>query len=154
MKNSLYVPLLYWFLQPAWAECAKPQDITDGWSTKTSAAAGFDEAALCAALANDVLADLHIDSIVIERKHQLVAKLYRTGQDKSVYSLLSTDLHSPQRDAITLKNLLTMGAGLQFNCNGGNSLVLADVITRSTRMPLNDFAKKNLFDPWGITDWE
>ncbi len=41
----------------------------------------------------------------------------------------------------------------RFNYNGGGTAVLADLITRGTGMPLDVFARKQLFDPLGIRDW-
>lgn len=105
-----------------------------------------------------------------------------------------SDLHSPERDAITLEHLLTMSSGLewresvtsygtlandetrlywdwapyryvlsrpivakpgaQFNYSGGSTAVLADIVVRTTHMPLRDFARTALFDPLGIREWE
>lgn len=104
------------------------------------------------------------------------------------------DLHSPDRDAITLEHLLTMSSGFQwnervssygslandetrlywdwapyryvlsrpivarpgtqFNYNGGGTAVLADILTRAMEMPLRDMARKTLFEPLGISEWE
>jgi CubicO group peptidase (beta-lactamase class C family) len=45
-------------------------------------------------------------------------------------------------------------AGDHFNYNGGNTTVIADVLMRTAKMPLREFARSNLFEPLGITDWE
>ncbi len=44
--------------------------------------------------------------------------------------------------------------GSVFNYNSGGTAVLADILMRATKMPLRDFARINLFEPLGITDWE
>jgi len=44
--------------------------------------------------------------------------------------------------------------GAVFNYNGGTTAVLADILTRRTGMPLEDYAQQKLFAPLGITDWE
>jgi len=104
------------------------------------------------------------------------------------------DLHSSERDAITLEHLLTMSSGLEwhenlksygtlandetrlfwdwapyryvlsrrivatpgteFSYNGGGTAVLADIVVRTTRTPLRDFARAALFGPLGIHEWE
>lgn len=43
--------------------------------------------------------------------------------------------------------------GTSFNYNGGGTAVLADLITRGTGQPLDDFARTHLFEPLGIRDW-
>jgi CubicO group peptidase (beta-lactamase class C family) len=44
--------------------------------------------------------------------------------------------------------------GTRFNYNGGGTTVLADVLSRATRTPLKELARKELFDPLGVQDWE
>ena len=105
-----------------------------------------------------------------------------------------SDLHSAQRNAITLENLLTMSSGLDwtesvasygtlandethlywawtpphyvlsrpitappgslFNYNGGGTAVLADILCRATQTSLREWAKRELFDPLDIQEWE
>lgn len=45
-------------------------------------------------------------------------------------------------------------AGTQFNYNGGNTAVLALLLAERVGMPLPEYARKQLFEPLGITDWE
>ena len=45
-------------------------------------------------------------------------------------------------------------AGTQFNYNGGNTAVLAQLLTDRVGMPLPEYARRQLFEPLGITDWE
>jgi len=45
-------------------------------------------------------------------------------------------------------------AGAQFNYNGGNTAVLAQLLAERVGMPLPDYARKQLFEPLGISDWE
>ncbi|KMW46822.1 beta-lactamase family protein [Ralstonia pickettii] len=44
--------------------------------------------------------------------------------------------------------------GAQFNYNGGNTAVLAQLLVERVGMSLPDYARKHLFEPLGITDWE
>ncbi|WP_296228969.1 serine hydrolase domain-containing protein [Ralstonia sp. UBA689] len=45
-------------------------------------------------------------------------------------------------------------AGIQFNYNGGNTAVLAQLLAERVGMPLPEYARKQLFEPLGIADWE
>ncbi|MET3445369.1 serine hydrolase [Ralstonia sp. 1138] len=45
-------------------------------------------------------------------------------------------------------------AGTQFNYNGGNTAVLALLLAERVGMPLPEYARRQLFEPLGITDWE
>ncbi|CAJ0686794.1 serine hydrolase domain-containing protein [Ralstonia holmesii] len=45
-------------------------------------------------------------------------------------------------------------AGTQFNYNGGNTAVLALLLAERVGMSLPEYARKQLFEPLGITDWE
>ena len=45
-------------------------------------------------------------------------------------------------------------AGAQFNYNGGNTAVLAQLLADRVGMTLPEYARKRLFEPLGITDWE
>jgi CubicO group peptidase (beta-lactamase class C family) len=53
-----------------------------------------------------------------------------------------------------LSRAVAAAPGGHFNYNSGGTAVLADILTRQTRMPLKDFARKELFEPLGILDWE
>jgi CubicO group peptidase (beta-lactamase class C family) len=44
--------------------------------------------------------------------------------------------------------------GAEFDYNGGLTQVMAAVLERATRMPLEDYARARLFEPLGITDVE
>ncbi len=44
--------------------------------------------------------------------------------------------------------------GMQFNYNGGGTALLADIIVRTTRTQLRQFARSALFEPLGIREWE
>jgi CubicO group peptidase (beta-lactamase class C family) len=44
--------------------------------------------------------------------------------------------------------------GSHWNYNSGGVVVLADILTRATRMSLKDFVRTSLFEPLGIHDWE
>lgn len=235
--------LLAWVLPPLSGQApdsrfAVPAITDDGWDQADLAASGMDAARLRALLAAMMDGRTNIHSVVIERHGHLVAEVYRSGKDKSVYSLfasnrdfgptvlhdtrsvgksvvslligiakqqgkigeLSTpaidfypenaDLATPSRKAITLTDFLTMSSGLEWNeggsgpddehrlywkwspyryvlsrptaappgskwnYNSGGVAVLADILTRVTQMPLKDFARKMLFEPLGIREWE
>ncbi|MCO5399292.1 serine hydrolase domain-containing protein [Ralstonia soli] len=45
-------------------------------------------------------------------------------------------------------------AGTQFNYNGGNTAVLAQILAGRVGMSLPDYARKQLFEPLGIAEWE
>ncbi|MBC7622655.1 MAG: serine hydrolase [Aeromicrobium sp.] len=45
-------------------------------------------------------------------------------------------------------------AGTRYNYNGGGTAVLAQLLTERVGMPLPEYARKKLFAPLGITDWE
>ncbi len=45
-------------------------------------------------------------------------------------------------------------AGSRFDYNGGNTAVLAQILADRVGMPLPEFARRTLFEPLGITDWE
>jgi len=53
-----------------------------------------------------------------------------------------------------LSRPIAAAPGSTFNYNSGGNAVLADILTRVTQTPLKDFARKNLFEPLGISDWE
>jgi CubicO group peptidase (beta-lactamase class C family) len=44
--------------------------------------------------------------------------------------------------------------GTHFNYNGGGTAILADILARSTAMPLRDFARTALFEPLGVREWQ
>jgi CubicO group peptidase (beta-lactamase class C family) len=44
--------------------------------------------------------------------------------------------------------------GSRWNYNSGGVVVLADLLTRTTQLPLKDFVRVALFEPLGIHDWE
>lgn len=44
--------------------------------------------------------------------------------------------------------------GSTWNYNSGGTAVLADILTRTTKTSLKEFARQFLFEPLGISDWE
>lgn len=44
--------------------------------------------------------------------------------------------------------------GTRFNYSGGSTAVLADIIERTTKTSLRDYARSKIFEPLGIKDWE
>ena len=59
---------------------------------------------------------------------------------------------SPSR--FVLSRPIVASPGSTFNYNSGGTVVLADILTRVTQTPWKDFARKALFEPLGISDWE
>ncbi|QBB72794.1 class C beta-lactamase-related serine hydrolase [Pseudolysobacter antarcticus] len=59
---------------------------------------------------------------------------------------------SPYR--FVLSRPVVVAPGSTFNYNSGGTVVLAEILTRVTQTPWKDFARKALFEPLGITDWE
>ena len=53
-----------------------------------------------------------------------------------------------------LSRPLAATPGTRWNYNSGGNLVLADILSRATGIPLKDYARTRLFEPLGITDWE
>lgn len=203
-------------------------------------AAGFDAQRLCALLQEFADETVNYHSLIIERHGRVVAESYRSGKDRSIYSLFARTvsfdastrhdvrsisksvtsllwgiaqgqhmvpplttpalslfpelayLEGEGREAITLEHLFSMTSGLtwsepirynasndelglywhssqpgfvfrrpmaavagsKFNYNGGGTAVLALVLERRVGMPLDDFARRYLFEPLGIQDWE
>lgn len=117
------------------------------------------------------------------------------GIDQPVLPLLPeyADLRSPEKDKITLRDLLTMSQGLVwnedlpytdplnseermdiapdpvrytlsqpvdtpsgrvFNYSGGSAIVIGRLLSKATGQTLDAFARTELFEPLGITDFE
>lgn len=74
------------------AACATPAVLDDGWQRIEPAAAGFDEAALCQVLGRAAQSADNLHGIVVVRHGQLVVELYRTGRDKSIWSLMAHEV--------------------------------------------------------------
>lgn len=53
-----------------------------------------------------------------------------------------------------LNKPLTSDPGTSFNYNGGNMIVLGEVIKNATKMSIDDFSEKYLFEPLGIDSFE
>ncbi len=49
---------------------------------------------------------------------------------------------------------MAVPAGTQFNYSGGNTAVLAQLLADRVGMSLPEYARQQLFEPLGITDWE
>jgi hypothetical protein len=57
-------------------------------------------------------------------------------------------------DRLVLSRALDVPPGTRFNYSGGNTAVLADIIERTTKTSLRDYARNKIFEPLGIKDWE
>ncbi len=53
-----------------------------------------------------------------------------------------------------LSRPIAAAPGTTFTYNSGGNAVLADILTRVTGTQLKEFARANLFEPLGITEWE
>jgi CubicO group peptidase (beta-lactamase class C family) len=74
------------------------------------------------------------------------------------YSDPKNDEIQMTRDAQPLRYALArrfvLDPGKEFNYNGGMTQVMAAVIERATKTPIQDYARTKLFQPLGITDYE
>jgi CubicO group peptidase (beta-lactamase class C family) len=74
------------------------------------------------------------------------------------YSNPQNDEIRMTRDARPLRYALSVpfavDPGADFNYNGGLTQVMAAVIERATKTPIEDYARTKLFEPLGITDVE
>lgn len=61
--------------------------------------------------------------------------------------------HSSQENYLFNRPMLAP-PGQRFNYNGGGTAVLAHILAQRVGMPLPDYARKFLFEPLGISDWE
>jgi CubicO group peptidase (beta-lactamase class C family) len=68
---------------------AVPGVSDDGWQVRALQDSGFDVAQIRSLLDAAMESEANLHSIIIERHGFLVAELYRTGRDKSVYSLFA-----------------------------------------------------------------
>jgi len=53
-----------------------------------------------------------------------------------------------------LERPILAAPGTQFQYNGGSTAVIAEILAQRIGMPLDEYARRNLFEPLGITDWE
>jgi CubicO group peptidase (beta-lactamase class C family) len=60
----------------------------------------------------------------------------------------------PQPLRYALSRPFAVDPGADFNYNGGLTQVMAAVLSRATKSSLRDYARTNLFDPLGITEFE
>jgi CubicO group peptidase (beta-lactamase class C family) len=57
-------------------------------------------------------------------------------------------------DRYVFSRPISASPGSRWNYNSGGVTVLADILTRTTRLSLKELVRKALFDPLGIRDWE
>lgn len=68
--------------------CGAPLPTGDGWSVERDPGlAGFNPALLCEAVRTFVKSPRNLHTLLVERHGRLVAEAYRTGADRSTYSL-------------------------------------------------------------------
>ncbi len=82
----LYAPLIG---MAAGNDYARPAITDDGWRVRGLRESGFDETRTQTLLDAALAGPANLHSVIIERHGFLVAELYRTGKDKSVYSLFA-----------------------------------------------------------------
>ena len=71
--------------------CAAPSDLGDGWHSASAADTRMDADALCALLRSVAERPDNIHSLLVARRGQLVAELYRRRADRSLYSFYASD---------------------------------------------------------------
>lgn len=76
----------------AQTQCAEPRQLSDGLAVAPAAAADFDPAVLCKGLAAAGADPSNLHAVLVARRGLLVAELYRTGHDRSIYSLFSSEV--------------------------------------------------------------
>jgi len=69
--------------------CELPRTLDDGWKVSTANETGFDPVLLCAALNKFAASETNFHSLIVERRGQLVAEVYKRGKDESLYSLVA-----------------------------------------------------------------
>lgn len=73
------------------ATCGAPAQADDGWSVEGDATrAGFVPQQLCEAMQEFAESQRNLHALVVERHGRLVAEAYRTGRDRTTYSLWSS----------------------------------------------------------------
>lgn len=85
--------------------CSTPPALRDGLSTAAPAETGFDAAALCNALQGVHDGPANIHSVLVMRHGKLVAELYRSGSDRSIYSLWSSRVSFDRTDRHDMRSI-------------------------------------------------
>lgn len=70
--------------------CQAPLQMADGLAVAQPAAEDFDTSALCRVMAGAGANPGNLHSVLVARHGRLVAELYRTGPDRSIYSLFAS----------------------------------------------------------------
>ena len=92
--------------------CFAPASIGDGWPIAAPGNIGFDATALCAALAVVATGDANVHSVIAVRHGWLVAELYRTGLDRSIWSVTAHETASGPNDLHDLRSVSKSVVGL------------------------------------------
>ena len=92
--------------------CFAPASIGDGWPIAAPGNIGFDATALCAALAAVATGDANVHSVIVVRHGWLVAELYRTGLDRSIWSVTAHETAFGPNDLHDLRSVSKSVVGL------------------------------------------
>jgi CubicO group peptidase (beta-lactamase class C family) len=105
--------------------------------------------------AADFLPELKADS---DKRKQAITIRQIMNQASGLYhenlEQLGVFLSLPDPSAFVLKAPLVADPGKEFHYNNAATHLLSVILTKSTRMDTRSFAKKFLFDPLGITEFE
>jgi CubicO group peptidase (beta-lactamase class C family) len=82
-----------------------PVTLDDGLAVATPSSAGFDERALGEVLRNVQDGTVNIHSVLVMRRGKLAAELYRSGRDRSVYSVWSSCHSFSQADQHDMRSV-------------------------------------------------
>jgi len=96
------------------------------------------------------------ETITIESLFTMSSGLdWKEGGNYGLFSNDETGLywHSSQARYV-FKRYMAALSGAHFNYNSGGTAVLAQILAERVGMSLPDYARKYLFEPLGITDWE
>lgn len=74
----------------AGSACPVPSQMADGLAVAQPAAENFDTSALCRVLTGAGANAANLHSVLVARRGRLVAEFYRTGPDRSIYSLFAS----------------------------------------------------------------
>jgi CubicO group peptidase (beta-lactamase class C family) len=102
------------FAQAGQASCATPAIIDDGWEIAEPASAGFDSAALCAAIDGVKTGEANIHGLVVARHGKLVAEMYRRGPDRSIWDLWTKDVEFGPTVRHDMRSISKSVTGLLF----------------------------------------
>lgn len=96
------------------ASCFLPAVLNDGLRTAASSDVGFDSRALCAVLEAARGAADNVHSILVLRRGKLVAELYRSGTDRTIYALWASRVNFNAADQHDMRSISKSIVGLLY----------------------------------------